>query len=210
VTATNNQDPTNANAPTNDPVDLSVQIEALRKKNEELLGEKKKASEKLTKTYQLLGIKDDPNPEEALERVLTQKEKERLEKMTEAERIKEEHEALKRSFGELNEKLASEAKQRKILSLETSVKKVLGESLKADKVDFAYKAIKADLQEDDNGFFVLVDNKRLSAEEYAKKFVDSVPELKAVYVAGGSGGGSPTTLSSAGGRLEQLRKLRRA
>lgn len=161
-----------------------------KKEQEAQLMTLKKQVQNLTKA---IGLESADDIDTKVSEILKQKEKERLESMTEAERVKHElEERLNNTTSELKtlkSNLENEQKAKNELALETKIKNELSKEIVADRIDFVFKAMKVDIQSDENGYFAIVDDKRVDPIEYAKAYANQFPELKPTNQKGG--GGSP-------------------
>lgn len=191
-----------------DSVNLSDQVQALKKHNETIIGEKKRVQERLNKAYSLLGISDSDNPDLAFESEIKKRDEEKKAGLSDIEKLRIENENLKTSVSDISKRLENEAREKKNLNLESSLKNVLSKDIKADKIDFAFKALKVDLQEDDQGFFAMVKGERVNAEDYAKAFIETIPELKISNQNPGTGGDNFSSVKGGDSRLQHLRNLR--
>jgi hypothetical protein len=182
---TENTQSTENNQQNQNPVE---NVEGLKKKNEELLGEVKelkKFKQELLGTFEKIGVKDLNGLQDFFKT-----------KTVETESLKGKTLTLEEQIAQMNSNLDSmknELNQERESKLLLSVNQEILNALDAEKINAKGKAvlgevIKNKLNRDGNDFFYKEGDARMSIRDYASKVAKEYPEFQSAQSFGGSGG----------------------
>lgn len=182
---TENTQSTENNQQNQNPVE---NVEGLKKKNEELLGEVKelkKFKQELLGTFEKIGVKDLNGLQDVFKT-----------KTVETESLKGKTLTLEEQIAQMNSNLDSmknELNQERESKLLLSVNQEILNALDAEKINAKGKAvlgevIKNKLNRDGNDFFYKEGDARMSIRDYASKVAKEYPEFQSAQSFGGSGG----------------------